>query len=164
MLWCFTLVVFSPKHVTNISLRISILLSSSTMLSGFWCTYRLFEEMALYRTKNGYITCFIYGTTKRFYIELFSYHHRLTSSSVGNAWGGFALCGCKIPACAVSPSTTPCKAFQVPGHRACQKANLEHKLVNVSVTYPVQVCLCHSTAFSCNVRCEGTGIGHTNMP
>jgi len=39
------------------------------------------KEMVLFRTRNGSIPCFIYGTAKWFYIEPF-----LVKGSIGQVW------------------------------------------------------------------------------
>jgi len=46
--------------------------------------YSLLEEMVLFRTKNGSIPCFIYGTLKWFYIEPFFFF--LKKGSIGQVW------------------------------------------------------------------------------
>jgi len=50
-------------------------------------THTLLEEMVLFRTRNGFIPRFIYGTPKWFYIEPFF----LVKGSIGQVWNPMVL-------------------------------------------------------------------------
>jgi len=48
--------------------------------------YSITEEMVLFRTRNGSIPCFIYGTPKWFYIEPFFNFYFFVKGSIGQVW------------------------------------------------------------------------------